>query len=317
MDSFYIFLIVAILAGAFIGYLAGFIRIVFLFVKIAAASSTAYFLTSTVAEILSNNITAIAEWAQAFAFAAVFVLSFVLLHLLFLSLVRKTGKFNKTILNKTGGAFTGLAATAVAVLFFIQVTDLISVPQNIEDEIKLHGIADVIKQPVEMVNDKFVPIFQPQPVQVMALEAAGSIPETGIILSYVADDFEIRRDLETEMLNLVNAERNRHGLKSLIADAQLAAAAKAHSADMFTRGYFSHNTPEGINPFQRLHKLNISYLYAGENLAMAPTLLKAHEGLMKSPGHRANILNPSYGRIGIGILDASVHGLMITQEFRN
>jgi uncharacterized protein YkwD len=38
---------------------------------------------------------------------------------------------------------------------------------------------------------------------------------------------------------------------------------------------------------------------------------------MNSPGHRANILNPSFGRVGIGILDGGFYGLMISQEFRD
>jgi uncharacterized protein YkwD len=38
---------------------------------------------------------------------------------------------------------------------------------------------------------------------------------------------------------------------------------------------------------------------------------------MNSPGHKANILRPNYGRLGIGILDGGIHGLMISQEFRN
>ena len=61
----------------------------------------------------------------------------------------------------------------------------------------------------------------------------------------------------------------------------------------------------------------MAYLSAGENLALAPTLHSAHTGLMHSPGHRANILRPQFGRLGIGILDAGRHGLMVTQEFRN
>ncbi|MDQ3129497.1 MAG: colicin V production protein, partial [Acidobacteriota bacterium] len=43
----------------------------------------------------------------------------------------------------------------------------------------------------------------------------------------------------------------------------------------------------------------------------------AHTGLMNSPGHRANILQPNFGRVGIGVLDGGRRGLMITQNFRN
>ncbi|MBV9988254.1 MAG: hypothetical protein JO301_11270, partial [Chitinophagaceae bacterium] len=62
---------------------------------------------------------------------------------------------------------------------------------------------------------------------------------------------------------------------------------------------------------------HIRYMAAGENLALARTPPMAHTGLMNSPGHRANILNRLYGRVGIGIIDGGRHGLMISQEFRN
>jgi uncharacterized protein YkwD len=61
----------------------------------------------------------------------------------------------------------------------------------------------------------------------------------------------------------------------------------------------------------------VKYLSAGENLALGQTLSICHTGLMNSPGHRANILDNSYGRVGIGVLDGGMHGLMITQNFRN
>jgi uncharacterized protein YkwD len=66
-----------------------------------------------------------------------------------------------------------------------------------------------------------------------------------------------------------------------------------------------------------MKKGKIIFLTAGENIALAQTLAVAHTGLMNSPGHRANILNPAYGRLGIGILDGGIYGLMITQNFRN
>jgi uncharacterized protein YkwD len=93
--------------------------------------------------------------------------------------------------------------------------------------------------------------------------------------------------------------------------------ARAHSSDMFVRGYFAHNTPEGKTPFDRMRASGIQFTAAGENLALAQTLEIAHTNLMNSPGHRANILHPAFGRLGIGILDGGFYGLMISQEFRN
>jgi uncharacterized protein YkwD len=86
---------------------------------------------------------------------------------------------------------------------------------------------------------------------------------------------------------------------------------------MFVKGYFSHVNTEGKNPFQRMKDASISFGTAGENIALAQTVEIAHTNLMNSPGHKANILNPAFKRLGIGILDGGFHGLMITQDFRD
>src|SRR4030095_5564107 len=124
-----------------------------------------------------------------------------------------------------------------------------------------------------------------------------------------------RPDLEARMLQLVNRERVTAGLQPLVADPELTEVARRHSTDMFARGYFAHDTPEGRAPFDRMQEANVRFLTAGENLALAPTLSIAHTGLMNSPGHRANILRPQFGRVGIGIMDGGMRGLMVSQNF--
>ncbi|HZY37107.1 MAG TPA: CvpA family protein [Mucilaginibacter sp.] len=136
-------------------------------------------------------------------------------------------------------------------------------------------------------------------------------------LPFTVKQPEVRPDLEAEMLRLINKERTQRGLAPLKADPKLCAVARKHSVDMLARGYFSHYTPEGVDPFARMRNDDIHFLAAGENVALAPTLWQAHTGLMHSPGHRANILNPAFGRLGIGIEDGGIYGLMITQDFRN
>jgi uncharacterized protein YkwD len=126
-----------------------------------------------------------------------------------------------------------------------------------------------------------------------------------------------RPDLEKRMLDLVNRERQAEGLPTLAPDPELTEVARRHSADMFARGYFAHDTPEGISPFDRMRDSGVRFLTAGENLALAPTIEVAHTGLMNSPGHRANILRREFGRVGIGVMDGGMRGLMVSQEFRN
>jgi len=120
---------------------------------------------------------------------------------------------------------------------------------------------------------------------------------------------------EQEMFKLVNAERLRAGLPELIFDISLRDVGRVHSKDMFERGYFSHYTPEGLSPFDRMDKAGIQYSFAGENLALAPSTSLSMLGLMNSTGHRANILSPNFKKIGIGVIDGGVYGKMYSQEF--
>jgi uncharacterized protein YkwD len=126
---------------------------------------------------------------------------------------------------------------------------------------------------------------------------------------------EVDVKAEQEMFKMVNTERIKNGVPAVFFDNKLRDVARAHSRDMFARGYFSHYTPEGLSPFDRMNKGDIKYLSAGENLALAPSTDLAMQGLMNSPGHRANILNPSFRTIGIGVIDGGIYGKMYSQEF--
>lgn len=130
-------------------------------------------------------------------------------------------------------------------------------------------------------------------------------------------EFRPNPTIEDQMIELVNKERASQGLKNIEFNDKLREVARLHSADMFERGYFSHFSPEGENVANRAEEFGIDYLVIGENLAYGPNLNLAHNGLMNSEGHRANILSPDFGKIGIGIQDGGVYGLMIAQVFSN
>jgi uncharacterized protein YkwD/uncharacterized membrane protein required for colicin V production len=120
---------------------------------------------------------------------------------------------------------------------------------------------------------------------------------------------------ETQMLILLNHERTSRGLHALTLNLKARSVARAYSTRMLAEGFFSHIDPDGHSPFNRMSAGGVKFGSAGENLALAPTLQLAHQGLMNSPGHRANILSKDYATVGIGIIDAGAYGLMITQDF--
>lgn len=121
--------------------------------------------------------------------------------------------------------------------------------------------------------------------------------------------------MEAEMLRLLNAERAKAGARPLVMDPVLVKVARLKSQDMVRLGYFGHNSPTYGSPFAMLKAFGVSYRTAGENLAGNPTVAGAHASLMNSPGHRRNLLNPAFGRVGIGIVRGGPYGLMITQLF--
>lgn len=138
-----------------------------------------------------------------------------------------------------------------------------------------------------------------------------------VSLGFQTNQFSIDGEGETAMIDLVNKERASRGINTLTFDPKLREAARYHSEDMFRRGYFSHYSPEGESIVERAIKFGIDYQVIGENLAYAPSLSLAHQGLMNSAGHRANILSPDFHKIGIGVIDGGVYGKMFTQVFTN
>src|SRR5690606_11795712 len=120
---------------------------------------------------------------------------------------------------------------------------------------------------------------------------------------------------EQEMAALVNAARAEAGLPALTLYPELSRVARVKSEDMATNGYFSHDSPTYGSPFQMMNDFRIDYSSAGENIACNQTVPRAHEALMNSPGHRANILSTDFTHIGIGVASGGACGAMYTQMF--
>ena len=123
---------------------------------------------------------------------------------------------------------------------------------------------------------------------------------------------------ELEVVRLVNIEREKAGLEPFTISNKLSEVARLKSKDMADNRYFSHTSPTYGSPFQMMKQFGISYRTAGENIAKG--YLSAQSvvnGWMNSSGHRANILNPSFGTIGVGAYKTSNNTIYWTQMFTN
>lgn len=121
---------------------------------------------------------------------------------------------------------------------------------------------------------------------------------------------------ENEVIRLVNAQRAQNGLPALKTNWQLSRVARYKSQDMVDKGYFSHTSPTYGSPFRMMESFGIKYTAAGENIAMGQrTASEVMNAWMNSPGHRNNILSPSFNQIGVGLAKGPNGRLYWTQMF--
>lgn len=215
------------------------------------------------------------------------------------------------------GILPGLVAGVIYAALLATLFMVIPFSPVLTQESQSSVLAQLLSRKMELLESKITPNLSEvikRPVSHVNIEPTA---DKFIKLPFSVTNAKPRPDLESQMLVLVNNERKKKGLRALELDRELTPVARAHSRDMFARSYFSHISPDGSDPFERIRRAEVTFLTAGENLALAQNLQTAHTGLMNSPGHRANILRPSFGRIGIGILDGGIYGIMVTQNFRN
>lgn len=113
------------------------------------------------------------------------------------------------------------------------------------------------------------------------------------------------QNYENEVIRLVNEERAKNGLSPLKADWQLSRVARFKSQDMKDKKYFSHQSPTYGSPFEMIKNFGISFKAAGENIAYGyKTPQAVVNSWMNSSGHRANILNSTYNKIGVGYVES-------------
>jgi uncharacterized protein YkwD len=257
-------------------------------------------------------------WDRPIAFVALAVLAGGFVQIAGFVLLRRVPKaFHEKTFNRLFGVIPGLANGLITAALVAALLLAIPMSEGLRERARESPLVNRLAIYAERLEAALHPVFAEAVAETLNFLTIQPESNERVELPYKVASPRPRPDLEARMLELVNQERVAAGLGALAPDPELTEVARRHSADMFARGYFAHDTPEGRDPFDRMRAANVRFVTAGENLALAPTVQVAHRGLMNSPGHRANILYPQFDRIGIGIMDGGIRGLMISQEFRN
>jgi uncharacterized protein YkwD len=314
-----IVLVVVVLASAFNGWRRGFILGLLDLLGWILSLFAALRFYKPVAVWLGVRVDAWSDiWDQPIAFILIAVLVGVAVHLLSYAFLKRVSKdAHERSVNRFFGLVPGLANGLITAAILAAIMLAIPLNEGLTERVRTSALVNRLSGYTERLENALHPVFGDAIAQTLNLLTVQPDSNERVTLPFTVPVSRPRPDLEAEMLRLVNQERATAGLKPLAPDPELTEVARRHSADMFARGYFAHDTPEGDDPFDRMRAANVRFLTAGENLALARSVQIAHTGLMNSPGHRANIMRPEFGRVGIGTMDGGMRGLMVTQNFRN
>jgi uncharacterized protein YkwD/uncharacterized membrane protein required for colicin V production len=221
----------------------------------------------------------------------------------------------RSIVGRVFGAVTGLARGIVVAMLLLGIVAALPLPEPITQAVTESALGARLAGRGETVQRALGGVLGDAVQESISLLTVRPESTERVTLSFKVASPRIDADAETQMLVLLNRARTENGLEPITIDPTIREVARGYSTTMLQQGFFAHIDQNGTTPFDRMRAGGATFRAAGENLALAPTVQIAHEGLMNSPGHRANILNARYRRIGIGVADGGMHGKMFTQNF--
>lgn len=300
------------------GFINGFWFILIDFISFFGAlliSLKTYFFAST---FLQSNFSLTHPLANALGFLAMAIVSEVLISFAMGYLISKLPpKILKNHITKFFGVILSLGQGIILIAFTIIFAISLPINPSIKTDIANSKVGGFILGKTAGVERVINDIFGSAINESLTYTTIEPQSHQSIALDDKSQNLSIDNASETKMFELVNKERITRGIQNLTWDLKLVTIARNYGKLMWNDHYFGHYDPQGHDVGDRLQASGISYQIAGENLALAPTVEIAHTGLMNSPGHRANILEVRFNRIGVGVIDNGFYGKIFVQVFTN
>ncbi len=259
-----------------------------------------------------------ASWTSAISsILLLFIAEAVLSECIYFFIRKLPNKIFQSKANRFLGLFVSAVNGLLIITFFLLLISILPLRGTVKSDIQ----ASIIGSKLLFLSDRYAQDLKHSlgNVAKQATKFLTIHPDSkeSVPLDINMGGIELREDhdAEREMLVLINTERKKVNAPLITFDEAIARVARLHSKNMFEEKYFSHIAPDGSDPATRMERGGVSFTYAGENLAYAPDVTTAHQGLMDSSGHKRNILDPQFRRIGIGVIDSVMYGKMFTQNF--
>lgn len=302
----------------FEGYERGFLALLGEMISLVASFLLALHFYPQLSSLLIANFTLSRNFANPLAFVVLGLVAEIIITTLIISIYSKLPRdLFRSSLNKILGLAPALIDGLILAAFFLTIFVSLPFSPSLKSDILASKIGSSLVARTRELEKTLDQIFGGAASDTLNFLTITPGSNQNINLHFRTTDITVDESSENTMFTLLNQERASRDLSPLRLDLRLRQLARDHSKDMFAWGYFSHIDHQGNDPFQRMHKAGIYFETAGENLAYAGSVQIAHDGLMNSPDHRANLLNPDFSHIGIGVIDGGIYGKMFTQEFTN
>lgn len=318
MDSI---LFVVLVFCAVEGYALGAVLATFDLLKFIVSFLAGLKLYAVAGMLLSDGLHMSKGYANALGFFISAFLAEILLHLLLRKIVKKVNNVNAfqqsgmQQVNNFLGILPGLLSGGVLLMFILTVITTLPVSPFLKNSVNSSFIGSFLVARSQLIERQIAGAFGGAANDTLNFLTVEPKSNSSVSLGFSVQKGSIDTHAENHMLVLLNQERAKRGINGLVMDQKLQQLGRDYAQEMLRRGYFSHYTPEGLSPFDRMSERDIVFQYAGENLAFSANVQLAMQGLMNSPGHKANILSPNFRRVGIGVVDAGIYGEMFVQEF--
>ncbi|HEY0753348.1 MAG TPA: CAP domain-containing protein [Ktedonobacteraceae bacterium] len=175
------------------------------------------------------------------------------------------------------------------------------------------------------VDGSLVELVQPTPDPLATPRSANGShhPASRHNTSPALAQANMERQLQGQLLVLINQDRTSQGLNAYMLNRAMSAGARLHSQRMASCG-MSHQCPGEDEPCKRMSHEGISWTNCGENVGYTSAMTWAgvrqieQNMLAEQPpddGHRLNLLNSSYNRVGVGIYVDAQGIVWVTEDF--
>jgi uncharacterized protein YkwD len=301
------------------GYKLGFLMLIARLISFAGGLFIGLLLYQSVGRYLSGKIATI---PSPVIYIVSFICLFIIAEIIIGIFLRKVFTFvpESWRVSKINNVFGLIPAIVDGFLFIgllVLLTTILPVQASIKQDVSRSQIGSYVLNTIPKLDDYAQRLFGNRIEESLTHFSVRPNPDESVSIPFKPKTLSIDAEAELKMFALLNEERKKVGAQPLVIDPTITEVARKHSRDMWQRGYFAHENPDGADPFDRMKAGNVQFITAGENLAFAQTVGIAHTGLMNSPGHKRNILDPNFGRVGIGVISGGIYGKMFTQNFAN